>query len=42
MLIRIHIAKSKASGRLGIFVLVLVVVLASIALFDCDAHRAMT
>jgi hypothetical protein len=37
-LISFHIAKSKASGRLGM----LVVVLASIALFDCDANRAMT
>jgi hypothetical protein len=38
MLVSIHIGKSNANGRLGMFVLVL----ASVALFDCDANRAMT
>jgi hypothetical protein len=38
MLVRIHIGKSNANCRQGMFVMVL----ASVAQFDCDANRAMT
>jgi len=38
MLVSIHIRKLNTNGRLGMFVLVL----ASVALFDCNAIRAMT